>query len=133
MKFISFKIVVEAQQAKSVPPLGPILGQHQINIMQFCKEYNQLTLPINEYLPIRVVVLRYENKSFSIVVKKPSFIFLINHFFNFKDEKIEKNTIMVDHLFDLMVIDFEWSSAKDFISHCLCLFASLSILKVQIV
>jgi len=61
---------IEAGKANPAPPVGPALGQHGINIMGFCKEYNEKTAgQAGSIVPAEITV--YEDRSFSFVLKTP--------------------------------------------------------------
>ncbi len=61
---------IEAGKANPAPPVGPALGQHGINIMGFCKEYNEKTArDAGNVIPAEITV--YEDRSFSFVLKTP--------------------------------------------------------------
>lgn len=64
------KLAINAGKATPAPPVGPALGQHGVNIMQFCKEYNEKTAK-DAGLVIPVVITVYEDRSFSFVLKTP--------------------------------------------------------------
>ena len=64
------KLQLPAGQANPAPPVGPALGQHGVNIMAFCKEFNAKTQKqAGEILPVVITV--YKDKSFTFVTKKP--------------------------------------------------------------
>jgi large subunit ribosomal protein L11 len=63
------KLQVPAGQANPSPPVGPALGQHGINIMDFCKSFNAQTQSIEPNLPVPVVITVYSDKSFTFVTK----------------------------------------------------------------
>jgi large subunit ribosomal protein L11 len=65
------KLQVPAGQANPSPPVGPALGQHGVNIMEFCKTFNAQTQSLEQGLPIPVVITVYADKSFSFVTKTP--------------------------------------------------------------
>ena len=75
------KLQVKAGEANPSPPVGPALGQHGVNIMEFCKGFNAQTqkLPgIDKGTPLPVVISVYSDKSFTFIIKKsPSFSFII--------------------------------------------------------
>ncbi|HHH36364.1 MAG TPA: 50S ribosomal protein L11 [Gammaproteobacteria bacterium] len=65
------KLQVGAGQANPSPPVGPALGQHGVNIMEFCKAFNAQTQGMEAGLPIPVVITVYSDRSFSFVTKTP--------------------------------------------------------------
>jgi large subunit ribosomal protein L11 len=65
------KLQVPAGQANPSPPVGPALGQHGVNIMDFCKAFNAETQGMEPGLPIPVVITVYADRSFSFVKKTP--------------------------------------------------------------
>lgn len=66
----SIKLQVQAGKATPSPPIGPALGQHGVNIMEFCKAYNALTQK-QEGMIIPVVITVYADKSFTFITKTP--------------------------------------------------------------
>jgi len=65
------KLQVPANQANPSPPVGPALGQHGVNIMEFCKAFNAQTQSIEQGLPIPVVITVYSDRSFTFITKTP--------------------------------------------------------------
>jgi len=66
------KLVLPAGKANPAPPVGPILGPHGVNIMEFCKQFNAGTQhQMKEALQIPVVMTIYADRSFSLVFKTP--------------------------------------------------------------
>lgn len=64
------KLVIPAGQATPAPPIGPAIGQHGLNIAEFCKKFNDLSKDkIGQKLPIRVKV--FEDRTYEIMVKTP--------------------------------------------------------------
>ncbi|MFA5785699.1 MAG: 50S ribosomal protein L11 [Actinomycetota bacterium] len=64
------KLQIHAGQATPAPPVGPALGQHAVNIMEFCKQYNAATqAQTGTVVPVEITV--YEDRSFSFVTKTP--------------------------------------------------------------
>jgi ribosomal protein L11 len=73
----SIKLFVPALEAKSGPPLAPILGQHQVNLMEFCKEFNKVTAGWAAGVPLPVKIQKLESNKFKLSVKSPTLCFLI--------------------------------------------------------
>lgn len=65
------RLQVKAGQANPSPPVGPALGQHGVNIMDFCKAFNAKTQETEPGLPIPVVISVFSDKSFTFVTKTP--------------------------------------------------------------
>ncbi len=65
------KLQVKAQEANPSPPVGPALGQHGVNIMEFCKAFNAKTQGVEKGMPIPVVITVYSDRSFTFVTKTP--------------------------------------------------------------
>lgn len=80
------KLQINAGKANPSPPVGPALGQHGVNIMEFCKQFNARTESQAGYI-IPVVIDVYEDRSFSFVTKSPPAAVLIK-----KAIKIEKGS-----------------------------------------
>jgi large subunit ribosomal protein L11 len=65
------KLQVPAGQANPSPPVGPALGQHGVNIMEFCKSFNAATQKTEQGLPLPVVITVYSDRSFTFITKTP--------------------------------------------------------------
>ncbi len=65
------KLQIPAGQANPSPPVGPALGQHGVNIMEFCKAFNAQTQSMEQGLPIPVVITVYSDRSFTFITKTP--------------------------------------------------------------
>jgi large subunit ribosomal protein L11 len=65
------KLQVPAGQANPSPPVGPALGQHGVNIMEFCKSFNAQTQPMEQGMPLPVVITVYSDRSFTFITKTP--------------------------------------------------------------
>jgi len=81
------KLQVPAGQANPSPPVGPALGQHGVNIMEFCKAFNAATQDTEQGLPIPVVITVFNDRSFSFVTKTPPAAVLLR-----KAAKIQKGS-----------------------------------------
>ena len=65
------KLQVAAGSANPSPPVGPALGQHGVNIMEFCKAFNAQTQDVEKGLPVPVVISVYNDRSFTFIMKTP--------------------------------------------------------------
>ncbi|BCN92553.1 50S ribosomal protein L11 [Thiomicrorhabdus immobilis] len=65
------KLQVPAGAANPSPPVGPALGQHGVNIMEFCKAFNAQTQSMEAKMPIPVVITVFSDKSFTFITKTP--------------------------------------------------------------
>ena len=66
----TIKLQAVGGQASPAPPVGPALGQHGVNIMEFCKQYNAATEPMRgNVIPVEITI--YEDRSFTFVTKTP--------------------------------------------------------------
>jgi large subunit ribosomal protein L11 len=65
------KLQIPAGQANPSPPVGPALGQHGVNIMEFCKAFNAQTQDMEPGLPIPTVITVYSDRSFTFITKTP--------------------------------------------------------------
>jgi large subunit ribosomal protein L11 len=65
------KLQVAAGKANPSPPVGPALGQHGVNIMEFCKAFNAQTQTLEAGMPIPVVITVYSDRSFTFITKTP--------------------------------------------------------------
>jgi large subunit ribosomal protein L11 len=65
------KLQVPAGAANPSPPVGPALGQHGVNIMEFCKAFNARTQSMENGMPIPVIITVYSDRSFTFITKTP--------------------------------------------------------------
>ena len=65
------KLQVPAGAANPSPPVGPALGQHGLNIMEFCKQFNAKTQTLEKGMPTPVIITAYSDKSFTFITKTP--------------------------------------------------------------
>lgn len=74
------KLVIKAGKASPVPPVGSTLGPTGINLMQFCKDFNDKTSTLSGNLPVIVTI--YEDRSFTFIIKTPAVADLIKQTIN---------------------------------------------------
>ena len=65
------KLQIPAGAANPAPPVGPALGQHGVNIMEFCKQFNAQTQGMEAGIPVPVVISVYSDRSFTFIMKTP--------------------------------------------------------------
>jgi large subunit ribosomal protein L11 len=73
----SIKLQIEAGQASPAPPVGPALGQHNVNIMDFVRQFNERTNKMEAGTIIPVVITVYKDRTFKFVMKSPPASFLL--------------------------------------------------------
>ena len=71
------KLQVAAGKANPSPPVGPALGQHGVNIMEFCKAFNAQTQSMEAGMPLPVVITVYSDRSFTFITKTPPVSYLL--------------------------------------------------------
>ena len=81
------RLQVPAGKANPSPPVGPALGQHGVNIMEFCKAFNADTQDMEQGMPVPVVITVYSDRSFTFIKKTPPAAVLLR-----KAAKIEKGS-----------------------------------------
>ena len=84
------KLQISAGQANPAPPVGPALGQHGVNIMEFCKAFNERTAK-EQGMIIPVVISIYKDRSFSFITKTPPASILIKNALNLDKGSSEPN------------------------------------------
>ncbi len=91
------KLQIQAGKANPSPPVGPALGQHGVNIMDFCKQFNARTEAQAGYI-IPVVIDVYEDRSFSFVTKSPPAAVLIKKAINLSKGSAAPNKTKVGQI-----------------------------------
>jgi large subunit ribosomal protein L11 len=86
------KLQVRAQEANPSPPVGPALGQHGVNIMEFCKAFNAQTQGVEKGMPLPVVITVYADRSFTFIMKTPPAAVLLKKAAGIKSGSGEPNT-----------------------------------------
>jgi large subunit ribosomal protein L11 len=89
------KLQVPAGKANPSPPVGPALGQHGVNIMEFCKAFNAETQSMEPGMPIPVVITVYSDRSFTFIRKTPPAAVLLKKAASISKGSGEPNTIKV--------------------------------------
>ncbi len=86
------KLQVPAGQANPSPPVGPALGQHGVNIMEFCKGFNAQTQGIDAGAPVPVIITVYADRSFTFEMKTPPASYLLKKAAGVKSGSGEPNS-----------------------------------------
>jgi large subunit ribosomal protein L11 len=89
------KLQVPAGKANPSPPVGPALGQHGVNIMEFCKTFNAETQGVEPGMPIPVVITVYSDRSFTFIKKTPPASILLKKAAGIKSGSGTPNTVKV--------------------------------------
>ena len=91
------KLQIPGRQANPAPPVGPALGQHGVNIMEFCKAFNAQTAQENgRIIPVEITV--FEDRSFTFITKTPPAAVLIKEALNLEKGSAEPNREKVGRL-----------------------------------
>ena len=86
------KLQVGAGKANPSPPVGPALGQHGLNIMEFCKAFNAATQGMEQGMPVPVVITVYADRSFTFITKTPPASILLKKAAGLKSGSSRPNT-----------------------------------------
>ena len=89
------KLQVAAGKANPSPPVGPALGQHGVNIMEFCKAFNAQTQSMEAGMPVPVVITVYADRSFTFITKTPPAAVLLKKIAGLKSGSARPNTVKV--------------------------------------
>ncbi len=92
------KLQIPAGGANPAPPVGPALGQHGVNIMDFCKQFNERTKTMEAGMTIPAVITVYEDRSFSFITKMPPVSALIKKAAGLAKASAEPNKTKVGKL-----------------------------------
>ncbi len=106
------KLQIPAGQANPAPPIGPVLGQHGVNIMDFCKQFNARTQKNNgEVTPVILTV--YKDRSFSFICKVPPVSYLLKQAAKIKKGSGEPNTNKVAKITKAQVLEIAQKKMPD--------------------
>jgi len=106
------KLQVPAGQANPAPPVGPALGQHGVNIMAFCKEFNAATRD-QAGLIIPVVITVYQDRSFSFILKSPPASVLLKKAANIASGSGTPNKVKVGKVTRQQILEIARMKMKD--------------------
>ncbi|TNZ33981.1 50S ribosomal protein L11 [Vibrio parahaemolyticus] len=107
------KLQVAAGAANPSPPVGPALGQHGVNIMEFCKAFNAKTESLEKGLPTPVVITVYSDRSFTFVTKTPPAAVLLKKAAGVKSGSGRPNTEKVGTVTDAQIQEIAETKVAD--------------------
>ncbi|PWI33768.1 50S ribosomal protein L11 [Vibrio albus] len=107
------KLQVAAGMANPSPPVGPALGQHGVNIMEFCKAFNAKTESVEKGLPTPVVITVYNDRSFTFETKTPPAAVLLKKAAGIKSGSGRPNTEKVGTVTDAQLQEIAETKAAD--------------------
>lgn len=107
------KLQVAAGAANPSPPVGPALGQHGVNIMEFCKAFNARTDKFEKGMPIPVIITVYNDRSFTFETKTPPASFLLKKTAGLKSGSGRPNTEKVGTVTRSQLVEIAETKAAD--------------------
>ena len=107
------KLQVKAGQANPSPPVGPALGQHGVNIMEFCKAFNAATGDMEKGTPLPTIITVYADRSFSFVTKQPPATYLIKKAVNLKSGSKEPGKVSAGKIKRSQLAEIAQAKMKD--------------------
>lgn len=107
------KLQVAAGAANPAPPVGPALGQHGLNIQEFCKSFNDKTSDIEKGMPIPVIITVYADRTFKFELKTPPASVLIKKALNLKSGSATPHSNKVGKLTQAQVKEIAEMKLKD--------------------
>ncbi|URJ32358.1 50S ribosomal protein L11 [Blochmannia endosymbiont of Camponotus sp.] len=107
------KLQISAGAANPSPPIGPALGQQGVNIMEFCKAFNENTSQLETGLPIPVVITVYSDRSFSFITKTPPASILLKKAANIQSGSEKPNVINVGKISRAQIYEIAKIKAVD--------------------
>lgn len=111
------KLQIPAGKANPAPPIGPALGQHGVNIMAFCKDFNAKSAKLGDTV-VPVIITVYGDRSFSFIMKSPPASILIKQALKLKSGSPEPNkqkvgTLTMDQVKEIAKVKLEDMNASD--------------------
>lgn len=107
------KLQIQAGAANPAPPIGPALGQHGVNIMEFCKAFNAASQEMEKGSPIPCTITYYQDKSFSFTMKTPPASYLIKKATKLKSGSKEPGKVKAGEISRADVLKIAEQKMKD--------------------
>ena len=112
----SFKLIIEAGKANPAPPIGPALGQRKLNIMEFCKAFNELTNKMSGPVPV-VVEFTKDGKIVGLKIKTPPASYMVLQAVGLKSGSKEAGKVTVGTLKISQAKQIAETKMKDLTAH----------------
>lgn len=114
----SIKLYIPAGRASSAPPIGPVLGQYRLNLIEFCKDFNTQTEDWEEQAILPVLIIGYYNSSLEYIIKAPTTTFFLHKAIgteNLSNVSNKKHAWIctVQQLYELAVLKHAYNSNAD--------------------
>jgi large subunit ribosomal protein L11 len=125
-------LILQGGTASPTPPIGPVLGQHGINIINFCKAFNEATKDNSDlFFPVNIII--YENKTFEFFLKTPTSSSLIKKYIKKNTGDINKKIITRDDLIKIAEIKILDMNTRDLQKSIKCIEGTLKNMKINII
>lgn len=98
------KLNIPAGRANATPPIGPILGQYKLNLIEFCKDFNEQTILFNDSIILPVKLYVQNDGEFEYIIKKPNTNFLLKKIIDENEINDQSRTITIYQLYELIYI-----------------------------
>lgn len=133
-----FKITINSNKANPTPPIGPMLGQRGINIMEFNKDFNNKTKNLKDDIPISSKIIVQKNKSFNIILQKSINTYHFKQLLNLtKGSNQAKHSIVanlkIKILYELINLRFPELSLIEKINKCKSLISTAKSIGIKII
>jgi len=110
------KLQIGAGIANPSPPIGPALGQHGVNILDFCNKFNEATKNMEKGIPVPLIITIYNDRSFIFILKTPPTSYLIKKFVNIKKGSSKPNVVKVGQITRLQIEEIIKIKKQDIIA-----------------
>ena len=108
----TIKLYCPAGQANPAPPVGPALGQHGVNIMDFCKQFNERTKE-KQGLTLPAIITVYEDRTFDFIIKSPPSTILLKRAIGVAKASGEPNRVKVGKITNAQIQEIAEEKMKD--------------------
>jgi large subunit ribosomal protein L11 len=120
MQKVQFKIklFIQAAKASSAPPIGPILGQYRLNLVEFCKDFNEQTVDWDDSIVLPIIIICYINNSLEYIIKSPTTTHLLRAILetehSINDSK-QSSLCTVQQIYELAIAKYSSTTDSEYI------------------